>query len=146
MSKMTVKKIKQIADQVVLDQYDSMTEENIAEEMKDLIKDCKDDLYKAILGIKKGWGGELSLTNDGSFSRMISNMNQYKLNTIAKNMLEELFGSEDIVFSDKEIAHLHSIYKKEYKEVIEEKLIELAQENAAVDAPLLFKEFLEQEQ
>jgi len=143
--KITFNKIEQIAKEVLQQEYEEVTEENIREFMKGTVKNQEKSLILQALGIEKEWNGELRVRYSGSFSDVLKVFGKQKLEKLAEKLYEEISESVEFQLTAKELCHLRKAYRESYMQNAEEIIRNLAVEHSSVETEKVFQEFLDQE-
>lgn len=140
--KVNLNKIKEIANEVLHEQYETLEVEDIKNQMRTIVKNAKEKLLMDVLGIEKEWGDGLRLRYSGSFRKNADILSDEKLKPIAKQIWEEIIADTSVDLSEKEKAHLRKVYKESYMNVLEQRIGELAEDQASLDSPKFFEEYL----
>jgi hypothetical protein len=135
--------IKKIAEAVIVERFGSLSEADIEEDMKYVLRNFKDNIILEALGLKKGWDNKLELSYSGSFRSNLKILSEEYLNPIAYKILKGVFDNTEIVLTEPQKAHLRKVYKDEYIKTLEREFADLARDAACVAAPGYFKEFIE---
>ena len=144
--KITMKQIDKIAKDVLQEHYLGMTEDNIKDEMMELIKNQESKVILQALGLEKGWNGEINVRYSGSFADIAKILGEQYLKSAAKSFLSGLFENAKIELTETQKNALRKSYKESYFETAKDEIENLAREQALVDAPELFKNFMEQQE
>jgi hypothetical protein len=141
--KITINKIKEIADDVLKETYESLKEEDIKQQMKEIVFEQEQKIILESLGLEKGnWGGEISIKYNGSFRKNLEILSNETLKPLAKQIWNNIASNTQIKLSEKEMAHLRKIYRDAYMKSAEEQIAKLAEEQANLDSPEFFEKYL----
>jgi len=143
--KITFNRIKQIAKEVLTEEYQDFTEEGIRDYMRQTVKGTENSLILQALGIEEGWGKELRIRYSGSFADILKVFQKQTLDKLAKELYNEISEGFEFKLTPKELAHLRKAYRDTYLANAEEVIRELALKEATVDTPKVFQDFMEQE-
>jgi hypothetical protein len=142
--KITLNRIKQIANNVLKREYETLSEDSIEAAMIDLIGNQKRILILDALGLDRStWNHEITLKWEGSFRKNLKILSNEYLSPIAQKVLHDIFDNEEIVLNEREKAHLRKAYREKYLETAEEKICQLAEDAALKDADHLFEEYIQ---
>jgi hypothetical protein len=141
--KITINKIKEIADDVLKETYESLKEEDIKQQMKEIVFEQEQKIILESLGLEKvNWSGEISIKYNGSFRKNLEILSDETLKPLAKQIWNNIASNIQIKLSEKEMAHLRKIYRDAYMKSAEEQIAKLAEEQANLDSPEFFEKYL----
>jgi choline kinase len=147
MNKITFNKINKIANDVLREAYGQSTEADIRNQMLKLIESQKEKIILDALGLEKShWNGEISVERNGSFRSNLKNLSEEYLLPIGKNILHDLFENTKIELSESQKNALRKAYKEAYLDTASDMIRLLAEEQAKIDAPTLFEDFMKQQE
>jgi hypothetical protein len=139
--KITINKIKEIANNVLKETYESLEEEDIKQQMQNAVYKQEQKIILESLGLEKNWG-EISVKYNGSFRKNLKILSEEILDPLAKQIWNDIIHNTVIELSEKEKAHLRKVYRDSYMESAEEQITKLAEEQANLDSPVFFEEYL----
>jgi len=141
--KITINKIKEIADDVLKETYESLKEEDIKQQMKEIVFEQEQKIILESLGLEKvNWSGEISIKYNGSFRKNLEILSDETLKPLAKQIWNNIASNTQIKLSEKEMVHLRKIYRDAYMKSAEEQIAKLAEEQANLDSPEFFEKYL----
>lgn len=145
--KVTYKRIQEIAQEELKRASASLNEEVIKDTMRRIIGDQANKLILQAMGLERdSWhSGELQFARNGSFLKAMGILSQQRLNDLAKESLESVIDGISIVLNENETKALVKQYREVYIHEIENNLKRLAKENANLDAPNMFEDYLRRE-
>jgi len=144
--KITMKQINKIAKDVLTEHYLGMSEDSIKSEMLELIKDQEIKIILESLGLEKSWNNEINVRYSGSFADVAKILGEQTLQKTAKDIWTQIIGDIKIELTETQKKALQRIYKEYYIRTAESQIKEMAEEQALIDAPELFRNFLEQQE
>ena len=89
--------------------------------------------------------GEFRVKYDSVLDKEYKNLKENKVKPLAKELWEEVFNSVTIELTEAQKNTLRSTYKKSYFDVMKQKVEEMAEEQALLDAPDYFESLLKSE-
>jgi hypothetical protein len=140
--KITINKIKEIAEYVLKETYESLEEEDIKKQMREIVFKQEQKIILESLGLEKNWGNEISVSYNGTFRKNLKILSDKILDPLATQIWNNIICNTVIELSEKEKAHLRKVYRNAYMESAEEKIAKLAEEQANLDSPGFFEEYL----
>jgi hypothetical protein len=140
--KITIGKIKEIANDVLEETYESLSEEGVKTQMQEIVSKQASKLILNALGLEKSWGGDLSIHYEGSFRKNLRILTDESLSPLAKQIWSDIIKETPVELSEKEKAHLRKAFRDEYGVCMEREIRQLAEEQASIDAPGCFEEYL----
>jgi hypothetical protein len=140
--RITLNKIKEIANSVLEREYESLQEDKVKETMQEIVSKQASKLILNALGLEKSWSGDLSIRYDGSFRSNLKILTEESLRPLAQQIWGNIIAETPVSLSDKEKAHLRKAFRDEYSVCVEREIRKLAEEQASIDAPGYFEEYL----
>lgn len=145
--KITLKRIQELAQEAV-SEYEGMSEEDILDQMKRLIKEEEKKLLLNSLGIEKDdWtSNRFRLSREGNFMKIVS---KHNIDNLAKTFLERLFSDMNVedAYSLLKLADKKSILndcRDYYRSSFDRKIQDLMHGQGIIDAEKMFQEYLNQ--
>jgi hypothetical protein len=146
--KITLKKLKEIVNSVLKEEFGNLSEESIRRDMKELIEEQKESVIMTALGVERShWNDhELEVKYNGSFRQNLKILSEEYLSPIAKDILREIFVDYHMELTPTQMGSLRRVYKEIYMETAKDKISELAREHAMVHSKSLFEDFLKEQE
>jgi len=141
--KVTINKIKKIAEDVLKETYESLGEEDIKEQMRKIVFKQEQRIILESLGLEKSnWDGKISVNYNGSFRKNLKILSDEILDPLATQIWNNIIRNTIIELSEKEKAHLRKVYRDAYMSSAEDQIAKLAEKQANLDSPGFFEEYL----
>lgn len=140
----SVKRINEIAKDTLQREIESLTEEEVVEFYKERLSKAKEKFLMDLLGMEISWG-EVRVKYDSILENALRTLKNTKIKPLAENIWNEIFSTADIVLSEKQKTHLKVVFKNTYLETLEDEIAVLAKNQALLDAPGVFEDYLKEE-